>query len=239
MIGGLNRQSPSSMTSQKSKDKPKTRRLNFDRLARLYRWMEWLSFGPYLGRCRRAFLPEMGEARQALVLGDGDGRFTAALLKRNPAVHVDAVDVSEVMLGGLRRRAGADAARIRTQTRDVRDWSPQAGAEYDLVVTHFFLDCLTTEEVQLLARRLRHTLRPHARWVISEFAVPPGAFGRWVARPVVSFLYRAFSVLTGLAVERLPEWQSALRSAGFLQAREENLLHGLLTSQVWVPERKI
>src|SRR6185437_1080687 len=55
----------------------------FDRLARVYRWMEWLSFGPYLSRCRRAFLPQLRDARRALVLGDGDGRFTAALLRRN------------------------------------------------------------------------------------------------------------------------------------------------------------
>ena len=70
---------------------------NFDRLAGVYRWMEWLSFGPHLGRCRRAFLLEMTESRRALVLGDGDGRFTAALLRQNKAIQVDAVDVSQAL----------------------------------------------------------------------------------------------------------------------------------------------
>jgi SAM-dependent methyltransferase len=206
---------------------------NFGRLARVYRWMEGLSFGPYLWRCRCAFLGEMLEAHKALVLGDGDGRATAALLKRNRRVRVTAVDVSEAMLRSLRRRAGADEVRVRTEARDVREWGPTEAA-YDLVVTHFFLDCLTTDEVRRLAERLKPNLRPGARWVVSEFGVPEGWFGRWVARPVVGFLYRTFGVLTGLEVRRLPEWEAELRGAGFRQVGERRFLHGLLTSQIWM-----
>lgn len=215
-----------------------TRALNFDRLAAVYRWMEWLSFGPYLGRCRSAYLPEMAGARRALVLGDGDGRFTSELLRRNRLVRVDAVDVSEHMLRSLMRRAGADAGRVRTAVRDLgtqdeQAWSPAQGAEYDLVATHFFLDCLSTDEVRGLAERLRPGMSPGARWVVSEFAVPAGGFGRWVARPVVGFLYWAFGLLTGLEVRRLPEWRSALESAGFRQVGERRFLRGLLTSEIW------
>jgi SAM-dependent methyltransferase len=198
--------------------------------------MEWLSFGPYLGRCRSAYLAEMAGARRVLVLGDGDGRFTTSLLRRNRLVRVDAVDVSEGMLRTLRRRAGEEAGRIRTDVRDVRGWSAAAEAEYDVVVTHFFLDCLTTDEVRGLAERLKPSLSPEALWVVSEFAVPGGAFGRWVAMPVVGFLYWAFGVLTGLEVRRLPEWSSALTSAGFRQVRERRSLRGLLTSQMWALE---
>ncbi len=212
----------------------RTTELNFDRLARLYRWMEWLSFGPYLGRCRSALLSELQETRRALVLGDGDGRFTAALLKRNPAVQVDAIDVSEAMLESLKRRAGADTRRVCTEACDIRMWSPHAGSEYDCVVTHFFLDCLTTDDVLELAERLRASLRPGARWVISEFAIPDSAFGRWLARPMVALLYGAFGVLTGLAVKRLPHWPSALRAAGLRQVKERRFLSGLLTSQLWM-----
>ena len=221
------------MAEQRSDERPLPK-LNFDRLARFYRWMEWLTFGPYLGRCRCAFLPELVDARRALVLGDGDGRFTTALLNRNPAVQIDAIDVSIAMLESLKRRASANAARVSTEPRDLRLWSPRAEAEYDLVVTHFFLDCLTTDEVRALTRKLLQTLRPGARWVVSEFAIPPSAFGRWVAQPLVSSLYWAFGVLTGLRVKRLPKWKLALQSAGFRPAKERHFLHGLLTSQLWM-----
>ena len=57
---------------------------NFDRLARIYRWMELVTFGPLLGRCRYRFLEQLCNCRTALLLGDGDGRFAARLLAANP-----------------------------------------------------------------------------------------------------------------------------------------------------------
>ena len=64
---------------------PKTRsRPNFDRVARLYRWAEYLLLGPLLARTRKHFLPQLTSATHALVLGDGDGRFLAHLLHHAP-----------------------------------------------------------------------------------------------------------------------------------------------------------
>ena len=43
-----------------------------------------------LERCRFRFLSQCSQARHVLVLGDGDGRFTAHLLAANPTLQVDA-----------------------------------------------------------------------------------------------------------------------------------------------------
>lgn len=210
---------------------------NFDRLAPLYRWMEWFSFGPWLGVARRAFLAEVREARSALVLGDGDGRYTARLLRTVPGVRVMAVDSSAAMLDALLRRAGTEAGRVMAQQADARIWAGTVegarGAPFDLIATHFFLDCLSTAEVVALAGRLRDFAAPGAVWVVSEFAVPPGWFGRWVARPLVAMLYAAFGVLTGLEVRRLPDHVSALGASGFVRTRTERFLGGLLVSEMW------
>ncbi len=205
---------------------------HFDRLALVYRWMEMFTFGPWLERCRFAFLGEMAGCRRAAVLGDGDGRFTARLLGANSIVAIDAVDASREMLRELLKRAGPDATRVQVHYADAREWPP-ANAPYDLVVTHFFLDCFTQQEVRALAARLRGSLSPEAHWVVSEFAIPEGAFGRWVARPVVWLLYRAFGLLTGLQVRKLPDHAAALRAVGFACARRRNLLRGLLVAEVW------
>ncbi len=205
---------------------------NFDRLAGVYRWMEWLSFGPWLARCRHAFLGEMKGARRALVLGDGDGRFTRALLQSNTAVQVDAVDASAAMLRALLRSAGRDAQRVRTYTADARHWAPDA-QPYDMVATHFFLDCLTTDEVRELAARVRPALAQDAVWVVSEFAVPQGAYGRLVARPLIAFLYIAFGVMTGLRVRRLPDHGGAMEQAGFTLRERRIWLGGLLMAEIW------
>jgi hypothetical protein len=98
---------------------------------------------------------------------------------------------------------------------------------------HFFLDCLTTEEVESLAAKLRAIVSPSGLWLVSEFAIPAGWFGRLVAAPLVSGLYLAFAWLTGLSVRSLPDHRSALRAAGFALQQRRAWLGGLLVSELW------
>ncbi len=205
----------------------------FDKLAGVYRWMEYLSFGPALSRCRTEFLADLAQYRNALVIGDGDGRFTARLLDTNPAIRVEAIDLSPAMLRALVRRAGKSVARVRTEVVDARAWQSTSVEPYDLVVTHFFLDCLTTDEVRSLAERIRSTSVPNTLWVVSDFAVPRSSFGRIVARPLVTALYRAFGLLTGLEIRALPDHASVLAESGFRMKHQRTRLWGLLVSELW------
>jgi SAM-dependent methyltransferase len=212
---------------------------NFDRLAGVYRWMEALSFGPWLWWCRCSFLQGMKTARRALIFGDGDGRFTARLLRENRAIEIDVVDASPAMLETLVKRAKRHNRavdrhlRVHAHLADARSWLPPEGAQYDLVVTHFFLDCLTTQEVEVLAARVRQAVAEDATWVVSEFAIPPGRFGRLVARPLVGILYRAFGWMTGLPVRKLPRHALALERAGFESQERKSWLRGLLVAELW------
>lgn len=208
---------------------------NFDGLARIYRWLEFATFGPALWRCRCSFLEEVRDCRRALVLGDGDGRFTARLLETNPDVRIDAVDASPAMLRALVKQAGTNSDRVCTCCADVREHQ-FTGTTYDLVVTHFFLDCLTTGEVAALARQLKGCLSPHAYWLISEFAVPQGMFGALIARPLVSALYWMFRGLTGLRVSSLPQYKQTLGEIGFKYKQNKGFLGSLLAAELWSAE---
>jgi hypothetical protein len=206
---------------------------DFDRLVRAYRWMEYLSFGPALMRTRIAFLAELAGCRDALIFGDGDGRFTARLLGTNPAIRIDAIDASAAMLRALVGHAGRNAPRVHTEAIDARAWQPTNTEPYDLIISHFFLDCLTTAEIQSLAAKIRAASAPDAIWVISEFAVPRSGFGRVVAGAVVTALYFAFGLLTGLRIRNLPDHAGALTRAGFRLVARRTSLAGLLTSELW------
>jgi len=211
----------------------------FDRVARLYRPMEYVSFGPLLERCRFAHLASIAGARRALVLGDGDGRFLARLLAANHQIRAHAVDASSAMLRLLRARAIRTAAltpapdRLITTCTDIRTFTPPASG-YDLVVTHFFLDCLSAAETEQLIARLRPHLAPGALWLVSEFHVPANSRLRaGLARTLISALYAAFRLLTGLQIRRIPPWQSLLGRAGFTRQATRSWLGGLLVSELW------
>ena len=92
-----------------------------------------------------AFARSLRNAGAALVLGDGDGRFLSALLKINPDLKADVVDASGAMLSELRDRNPAAIAegRLRTYHANALIFLPPK-SDYDLVITHFFLDCFST-----------------------------------------------------------------------------------------------
>ncbi len=205
---------------------------NFDRVARPYRWLEYLSFGPWLARCRRGQLAHLAEARSALVLGDGDGRFLERLLAVNPTLSADVVDSSSSMLRLLERRNSRFHRRIRVHHRDALAWTPSG--RYDLFVSHFFLDCFFPAELEQLLDRFLPSALPGAQWVISEFAIPHNALAAYLAGRLIGLLYRAFGWLTGLRVRRLPDYDAALLRRGLLLQHDRRYLGGLLCSQIWL-----
>jgi ubiquinone/menaquinone biosynthesis C-methylase UbiE len=197
--------------------------------------MEYLSFGPILKRCRFHHIPALIQSRRALVIGDGDGRFLARFLASAPKLRADAVDASSAMLRLLRKRVAAqgDLRRLTTTCTDARVVTPPY-ASYDLVVTHFFLDCLTESETDCLIARIRPHLAPGARWLVSEFQIPlTGVFQRTLARVIISALYAAFRLLTGLTARQIPPWRALLASHGFRPKAARSWLGGLLVSELW------
>ena len=224
----------------------------FDRVARVYRWLEYLTFGLALEHCRDAQLARIKGLRRALVLGDGDGRFTSRLLAQNSQAQVVAVDSSVGMLRLLSARVGAICASSRVLTvcgdaisvleqpaeahlraasiSDPALSEQDAAAEelFDHVCTHFFLDCLGTAEVERLVRAVCSRLAPGAIWIVSEFAAP-----NWWTRLVVALLYKSFAVLAGLETQQLPPWRQSLANQGLVCESEQLRLGGLLTSSVW------
>lgn len=203
---------------------------NFNSIARPYRWLEYLTLGRALERCRLHFLSSLLNHKRALVIGDGDGRFLAALMSSNPHIHVDAVDTSATMLELLSKRCKANATRLETHHTNALTFAP-SGA-YDLVVTHFFLDCLTQSDLEALIAHLTPTLTSKALWLVSDFRIPPGRM-HLPARIVVRSLYLAFRIITGLRTTRLPDHAAPFKQAGLSRIARHHSLAGLLTTELW------
>jgi SAM-dependent methyltransferase len=210
-------------------------RPTFDRLAPLYRWLEWGTYGGLLQWCRTAHLPELADSRRALVVGDGDGRFLAALLRANRAVTADSVDVSPGMVALARRevaRVPGGPDRVRFHVADVRT-DPLPAAGYDLVVTNFLLDCFPVDQLGRVVLRLSEVAAPTARWVVGDFAAPPGGWRRALARLALAGMYAFFRVATGIPAQALVDPGPMLAAAGFVPVSRRERLGGFLVSTLW------
>lgn len=210
--------------------------MNCDQLAPYYQTLEYAVFGKSLDRRRFSFLQETAGCLSALVCGGGDGRFLARLLRFNPRVQVDFVDASPAMIHMAERRiAGMDPRflhRVRFHACDILEFEPRH-KKYDLIVTHFFLDCFSDEGIDLVVSHLLHWTLPGARWIVSEFREGDGLIGGLWTRAVIRTLYAAFRILTGLRVVHLPNYYRSFLARCLYPRREELALGGLLCSSIW------
>ncbi|HZQ47846.1 MAG TPA: class I SAM-dependent methyltransferase, partial [Verrucomicrobiae bacterium] len=128
---------------------------DFDFVAPHYRWMEPLLAGRKLQRCRSAFIPSIKPPEHVLFLGEGPGRCLCELLTRHPAARFMCIDSSAGMLRAARAnlaRQGLDASRVEFVHADALDWQPPA-AQFDLIVSCFFLDCFRPDQLARLVPR--------------------------------------------------------------------------------------
>ena len=197
--------------------------MNADRLAPIYRWIEYAAFGHLLETCRFFFLPHLRSAGRILILGEGDGRFLAQLLRVNCHAAIDIVETSQAMIARARARIPAqDTARVTFHA-----FPPDL--PYDAIVTHFFLDCLTPAEARDLIGTVNST--PTATWIVSEFHIPPKGWPRFHAQCWIAAMYAFFRWTTGLRVRAIPPYEAMLAAQGFLRLETNTWRWGLVKAE--------
>jgi ubiquinone/menaquinone biosynthesis C-methylase UbiE len=219
--------------AQRAPARPQT--ADFDLLAPHYRWMEWLLAGPKLHRCRTAFIPSIPAPRNVLLLGEGNGRFLAELLPLHPTAQFTCLDASAKMLHHARarlQRLGLDTANVRFVHADILDW-PAPDDQFDLIVTHFFLDCFPARQLDQLLPRITALAAPDARWLLADFRQPDSGWTRWRAHLIIRSMYLFFQCATRLPAADLEPVDPLLARHGF--ALRQRRLHewGLLHTDLW------
>jgi len=209
--------------------------MSFDTLAPYYRALELVTAGGLLQRGRTAFLPEASRSRRALLLGEGPGRFLVALLRANVEVEVTCVDASGRMIAQAAREIadhGLSPTRVRFEQADARAW-PSHLAGFDLVATHFYLDCFDAEELERLVASIGRAAAAEATWLLTDFRLPPHGWRRWRGRVLLAALYAFFRTFAGLSASRLTPPDAYLEASGFQLAGRRLANFGFVQSDLW------
>lgn len=209
--------------------------MSFDRLAPHYPWLEKLLAGPRLQRCRVAHLDALRDSDRVLIAGIGHGPFLPACARRVPHGAITCVDASAAMLTETRRlarRAGLDFNRLDFVHATLPAWEPPA-AQFDVIVTNFFLDCFAPDELPAIIAALARAARPDARWLLADFTVPARGFARQRARAIHAAMYAFFRPATGLRARRVTAPDALLAAHGFHLRRRRPSEWGLLHADLW------
>ena len=74
-----------------------------------------------------------------------------------------------------RRRSVAESMRpsVKFIQEDFHHWTP--AGPYDVVVTHFFLDCFDEKELEEIVRKIAATLSTGGIWLLADFTTSQSA----------------------------------------------------------------
>ena len=209
--------------------------MSFDAVAPWYRTLETLAFGHTLQDARVAFVDEIGSPRRALIVGEGNGRFLGALLERHPLIRIDCVDSSGRMLDLARQHVletnPNEIRRVAFLRDDVMSWAPHE--RYDLIVTHFVLDCFSTQHVGLIVAKLAQAAAPNAIWLLADFRIPGAGFAHGHARAWLAVMHWFFRCVAGIEAQELVDPSPFLLVEGFTLGRQNLFRLGMVKSELW------
>jgi ubiquinone/menaquinone biosynthesis C-methylase UbiE len=210
--------------------------VSFDLVAPHYRWLETIAFGNALQRARTCWIDTIARPKRTLIVGEGDGRFLCELVRAYPKIEVDCIDASEAMLqlarARLHRMHPESFSRVQFIREDILKWTPRKS--YDLLVTHFFLDCFTGRELQAIVAKLASAAEAGAVWLIADFTIPRKRLAQAHARLWLRMMYAFFRATAGIAAKELIDPVPYLDGYGFTRA-SENLSRGsMLRSDAYV-----
>jgi len=210
--------------------------VNFDRVARSYRLLETLAFGQALQRARVFGLSRLEAPARALIVGEGNGRFLCQLLQSHPAIEIDCVDSSEKMLGMARKRMIDEqpdrVQQVRFWQEDIRAWRSPA-ANYDLVVTHFFLDCFKENEIAEIVEALSRSAAADSVWLLADFSTARGFIPKIHASIWLWLMHRFFRAFAGISARFLTDPSPFLEAHGFSRQERRSWKQGLVKSELW------
>jgi ubiquinone/menaquinone biosynthesis C-methylase UbiE len=157
-------------------------------------------------------------------------------VRAHPKIDVDCVDASETMLqlarARLRRTHPESVSHVHFICEDILKWSPQES--YDLLVTHFFLDCFPGRQLQAIIAKLARAAEPGGVWLIADFTLPRRSIARAHARLWLRMMYKFFQAIAGIAANELVDPTPYLDRHGFIRDSENVSRGEMLRSDVYV-----
>lgn len=178
----------------------------YNRLSVGYDLLARVMIGKSVQESQRFGLPLLKDRRKVLILGGGTGWILPDIAKINSTLQIDYVDVSANMIHRTQSRLNNLPLSVRCICGTE---SSIPDADYDCVITGFYLDHFNDSQLPEVIRHIQGKLNGGAYWLATDFCV-----NNFWQHQYIRSLYLIFGWLTGIDAKQLPAWQQALVMAG-------------------------
>jgi hypothetical protein len=131
----------------------------------------------------------------------------------------------------LLRLPSGSGKNVRFHQKDIRAWTPPRA--YDLVVTHFVLDCFPVDELEQIVEKIAYAATPGGVWLVSDFVLPAKGWPRLGALFLLPVMYAFFRVVAGIRAMALVDPAPYLAKNGFVRHSRCSFYAGMVTADLW------
>ena len=120
---------------------------------------------------------------------------------------------------------------VRFVHQDITSWAAPEH-HYDLLVTHFVLDCFPEAALTAIIK-LARAAAYDASWLLADFSVPRHGVARFRARGWLVVMYLFFRITARIEASALIDPTPLMRGGGFVLVRQRFFRRGILKSEMW------
>jgi len=198
----------------------------FDRVALYYDFLAQLVFGNAIVSAQEYYLKEIKAGNCVLIIGGGTGWILDSIFRLSNPGEVWFVDSSPKMMARA-KASGKNQEKIHFVTGTI-DQLPN-DITFDVVITNFFLDMFTDEQLPVLIRHILKLSSAESTWLSTDFVNTE----KWFHKLLLKSMYIFFGLVTRLENKQLPDWERALLHAGLSRQKEKRFYSGFITAIVF------
>ncbi|MBL6449919.1 class I SAM-dependent methyltransferase [Fulvivirga sp. 29W222] len=200
---------------------------NFNSVAFIYDTLARLVFGRSIQRAQAGLLYYVQNASKVLVLGGGTGFILQELDKLGLSLKVTYVEPSSAMIDRSKKKSPfryIDVDFVQSKHDAVF-----GAGKFDVVITNFFLDVFTEEQLRDVVRQVSLQVDKGGMWLLTDFVITK----IWWQRMLVRLMYFFFRVTAGLEGDRLLNFEEFLAMVNFKPVYRQYYYHGMIRSDIY------
>ena len=177
-------------------------KVNFSKITPFYDLLGTVTFGGHLQKSQIYALELYPESVDSiLIIGGGTGKFLIELIKHLKFNHLVYLDISPAMINSAKQKIAKYSPESLTKVEFILGGENKIpNQEFELIVTHYFLDCLTPETYSETVEKLNRCLKQDGVWSMVDFY---NAERNPIREQLISLLYCFFRITCNLPTDKL------------------------------------
>lgn len=175
---------------------------NYNNVAPYYDILERLVFGNALTKAKIHFLNRLAKKGNILLIGGGTGMLVSPLLGQSHSTTIYFVEKSEKMLESAARKIPTHQKNRVKLLHGDENVIPEF-IKFDTIITNFFLDQFTEQQLIRLISILYNKLLPNGQWLYTDFVLEKQLRHFWWQMVLVQVMHIFFKITTNLSSKRL------------------------------------